>query len=72
MLKDLRSTMSDHDYDTFMALKDLRNKHVHEGRQISRQQAQSMLDIVKNHVLKISNYTVKEKFVNKTQNFSQI
>ena len=54
MLKDLRPTMSDQDYNTFRTLKDLRNNHIHEGRPITRQQAQDMLDIVKNHVLKIS------------------
>ena len=53
MLKALKPTMPGQDYDTFMALRDIRNKYMHEDGQITRQQAQSMLDAVKNHALKI-------------------
>ena len=54
MLKVLKPTMPGQNYDTFMALKGIRNRCLHEDEQITRQQAQSMLDAVKNHVLKIT------------------
>ena len=53
MLKALRPTMLGQNYDMFMDLKDIRNKHLHRDGQITRQQAQNMLDTVKNYVLKI-------------------
>lgn len=54
MLEALKPTIPKRDYDTFMALKDVRNRHMHGNEQITRQQAQNMIDAVKNHVLKTS------------------
>ena len=54
MLKNLKPTMSEQDYNTFMSFKSIRNKYLHGDGQITKQQAQNMSDVVKNHILKIS------------------
>ena len=46
--------MSEQDYNTFMSFKSIRNKYLHGDGQITKQQAQNMSDVVKNHILKIS------------------
>ena len=54
MLKNLKPTMPEQDYDTFMSFKSIRNKYLHGDGQITKRQAQNMSDAVKNYVLKIS------------------
>ena len=54
MLQTISNTISSQSYDTFMDLKHIRNEYLHENGQITKQQAQSMLDAVKNYILEIS------------------
>ena len=54
MLRAIRSTIPSQNYDAFMDLKCIRNEYMHEGGRITKQQAQNMLDAVKNYVLEMS------------------
>ena len=54
MLKAIKPVIPSKNYGTFMYLKDIRNKHLHEDGQITRQEAQRMLDAVKNYILNLS------------------
>ena len=54
MLQVISNTISSQSYETFMDLKDIRNEYMHENGHITKQQAQKMLDAVKNYILEIS------------------
>ncbi|MCH7648033.1 MAG: hypothetical protein IIA83_05455, partial [Thaumarchaeota archaeon] len=52
MLKDLKAKLSSQHYETFMTMKGIRNKHLHEGEQITKRQAQDCMDVAKEIILK--------------------
>lgn len=52
ILKDLKVKISPQQFETFMTMKGIRNKHLHEGKQVTKMQAKDCMGVAKEIVLK--------------------
>lgn len=56
ILKDIKGKISPQQFETFMTMKRIRNKHLHEGQEVTKAQAEDCMNVTREIVLKKYNF----------------